>query len=84
LGLLAAPLALAAISLGAQTTPQTTKPMKIGFIGSGNIGGAIGELMARAGHEVFSPRAIPTASSRWCPCRRARTRGHAEGSHCLR
>ena len=31
----------------------TARPMKIGFIGSGNIGGAIGELMARAGHEVF-------------------------------
>lgn len=42
-----------AITLSAQTTPQTAKPMKIGFIGSGNIGGAIGELMARAGHEVF-------------------------------
>ena len=37
----------------AQSTPQTSKPMKIGFIGSGNIGGAIGELMAKAGHEVF-------------------------------
>jgi 8-hydroxy-5-deazaflavin:NADPH oxidoreductase len=52
-GLLAAIVAVASIALGAQTTPQTTKPMKIGFIGSGNIGGAIGELMARAGHEVF-------------------------------
>jgi len=52
-GVAAVVLALAAVTLGAQTTPQTTKPMKIGFIGSGNIGGAIGELMARAGHEVF-------------------------------
>lgn len=52
-GLLAAALAFAVVALAAQTTPQTTKPMKIGFIGSGNIGGAIGELMARAGHEVF-------------------------------
>jgi predicted dinucleotide-binding enzyme len=34
-------------------TPQTSKPMKIGFVGAGNIGGAIGELLARAGHEVF-------------------------------
>lgn len=42
-----------AITLSAQTTPQTAKPMKIGFIGSGNIGGAIGELFAKAGHEVF-------------------------------
>lgn len=42
------------IATGAQTTtPQTKQPMKIGFIGSGNIGGAIGELMAKAGHEVF-------------------------------
>jgi 8-hydroxy-5-deazaflavin:NADPH oxidoreductase len=42
---------------GAQATPQTSRPMKIGFIGSGNIGGAIGELLARAGHEVlFSSR----------------------------
>ena len=51
--LLAMVVALAVSSLSAQTTPQTAKPMKIGFIGSGNIGGAIGELMARAGHEVF-------------------------------
>lgn len=51
--LLAMVIALAVTNLSGQTTPQTTKPMKIGFIGSGNIGGAIGELMARAGHEVF-------------------------------
>src|SRR4029079_4008414 len=37
----------------AQATPQTSRPMKIGFIGSGNIGGTIGELFAKAGHEVF-------------------------------
>ena len=50
-------IALTAIAFGAQTAPQTTKPMKIGFIGSGNIGGAIGELLAKAGHEVlFSSR----------------------------
>jgi predicted dinucleotide-binding enzyme len=54
--LAAAAVVLASVTLGAQaaqTTPQTKTPMKIGFIGSGNIGGAIGELMARAGHEVF-------------------------------
>lgn len=44
---------LTPIAAGAQATPQTAKPMKIGFIGSGNIGGAIGELLAKAGHEVF-------------------------------
>ncbi len=52
-----AALALTQLSAGAQATPQTARPMKIGFIGSGNIGGAIGELLARAGHEVlFSSR----------------------------
>ena len=51
--LAAVALAATPLALGAQTTPQTTRPMKIGFIGSGNIGGAIGELLARAGHEVF-------------------------------
>ena len=50
-------MALTQLAAGAQTTPQTSRPMKIGFIGSGNIGGAIGELLARAGHEVlFSSR----------------------------
>jgi len=44
---------LAQLAAGAQATPQTSRPMKIGFIGSGNIGGAIGELLAKAGHEVF-------------------------------
>lgn len=46
-------LALGQLGIAAQSTPQTSQPMKIGFIGSGNIGGAIGELLARAGHEVF-------------------------------
>ena len=46
-------MALTQLIGGAQATPQTSKPMKIGFIGSGNIGGAIGELLAKAGHEVF-------------------------------
>jgi len=51
--LTAVAVVVTAMTLDAQTTPQTAKPMKLGFIGSGNIGGAIGELMARAGHEVF-------------------------------
>ena len=45
--------ALTQLAAGAQATPQTSRPMKIGFIGSGNIGGAIGELLAKAGHDVF-------------------------------
>jgi hypothetical protein len=52
-----AAMALIQPAAGAQSTPQTSRPMKIGFIGSGNIGGAIGELLAKAGHEVlFSSR----------------------------
>lgn len=31
---------------------QTT-PMKIGIVGSGRLGGTIGELLAKAGHKVF-------------------------------
>lgn len=30
--------------------------MKIGIIGSGGIGGTVGTLWAKAGHEVFSSR----------------------------
>jgi predicted dinucleotide-binding enzyme len=53
---MAATLAVALIPLATSaqsTAPLTTKTMKIGFIGSGNIGGTIGELLAKAGHEVF-------------------------------
>ena len=52
-----AAMALMPLATHAHSTPQTSRPMKIGFIGSGNIGGAIGELLAKAGHEVsFSSR----------------------------
>jgi predicted dinucleotide-binding enzyme len=48
-------LVLGTGALGAQ--PRTQKPMKIGIIGSGRQGGAIGRLWARAGHQiVFSSR----------------------------
>jgi predicted dinucleotide-binding enzyme len=41
----------------ANALPKTSRPMKIGVIGSGNIGGTLGELFARAGHQVmFSDR----------------------------
>ena len=37
--------------------PHTSQPMQIGVIGSGNIGGTLGELWAKAGHQVmFSDR----------------------------
>lgn len=32
---------------------QTRRPIRIGVIGSGNIGGAIGKLWAKAGHEIL-------------------------------
>ena len=32
---------------------RTTQPIKIGVIGAGNIGGTIGELWAKAGHQVM-------------------------------
>ena len=36
---------------------QTSSPLKIGIIGSGNIGGAVGLRWAEAGHEIlFSSR----------------------------
>ena len=68
LGLAASAVALAAPSLAqdapiparpfvevpiAHPMPKTSKPMKIGVIGSGNIGGTIGELYARCGHQVM-------------------------------
>jgi predicted dinucleotide-binding enzyme len=31
----------------------TDKPLKIGIIGAGNIGGSVGVLWAQAGHQVF-------------------------------
>ena len=43
--------------LHAQTPPRTAKPMKIGIIGSGRQGGALGLQWAKAGHQiVFSSR----------------------------
>jgi predicted dinucleotide-binding enzyme len=36
----------------AHPLPATKQPMKIGVIGSGNVGGTLGELFAKAGHTV--------------------------------
>jgi predicted dinucleotide-binding enzyme len=57
-GTAAAVFALGRLPLTAQTAiPQTRHPMKIGVIGSGQQGGKIGLLWAKAGHEVlFSSR----------------------------
>jgi predicted dinucleotide-binding enzyme len=45
--------AIAAAPAAQDTPPDIEGAMRIGIIGSGNIGGTIGELWARAGHQVF-------------------------------
>src|SRR5688572_13808231 len=60
----------------AHPMPRTAKPMKIGVIGSGNIGGTLGELWAKAGHQVmFSDRdpALAKAQASRVPGTRAGT-----------
>ena len=49
---LAAGVLLSAFPLHAQNL-ETKKPLKIGIIGSGNVGGTVGELWVKAGHEVM-------------------------------
>ena len=44
--------------------PARAAPMKIGIIGAGRVGGTIGELWVKAGHEVlFSARTIEEVNS---------------------
>ena len=55
--------AAAAASL-ALALPARAAPMRIGIIGSGRVGGTIGELWVKAGHEVvFSARTIEEVNS---------------------
>ena len=57
LSLIAAALALASAPLTAQVAEQEGRSMRLGIIGSGNMGGPIGRLWAEAGHRVlFSSR----------------------------
>jgi 8-hydroxy-5-deazaflavin:NADPH oxidoreductase len=51
-GAVAASLACGALPRAAGAA-ETTKKLKIGIIGSGRIGGTLGELWAKAGHEVM-------------------------------
>jgi 8-hydroxy-5-deazaflavin:NADPH oxidoreductase len=44
---------LAAVGVAADTPARTSKPMKIGIIGTGDIGGALARHWARAGHELL-------------------------------
>ena len=50
--LLAALLPIAAVA-DETATPKTTHPMKIGIIGTGDIGGALARHWGRAGHELL-------------------------------
>jgi hypothetical protein len=46
-----------AVTIGTTAAQTTTAPQKIGVIGSGRLGGAVGTLLAKAGHKVmFSSR----------------------------
>lgn len=52
----------ASLSTGTSYAAETTKRMRIGVIGSGRIGGTLGGLFAKAGHEVmFSDRDLEQA-----------------------
>lgn len=52
-GVAAASLALGGLPLAARAAGEAKKGMKIGIIGSGRIGGTVGELWVKAGHEVM-------------------------------
>jgi predicted dinucleotide-binding enzyme len=60
-------LAAAGSLLAAGALPafaQSGRPMKIGIIGAGRVGGTIGELWVKAGHEVlFSARTMEEVTS---------------------
>jgi 8-hydroxy-5-deazaflavin:NADPH oxidoreductase len=50
---LAAGAMLAAYTEGSEAQTQTDEPLRIGLIGSGRMGGAVGLRLAEAGHEIF-------------------------------
>jgi predicted dinucleotide-binding enzyme len=50
--LVSALLSCGALGADRPATPQTAKPMKIGIIGTGDIGGALARHWAAAGHEL--------------------------------
>ena len=57
LGIIAAVAALAGLPLTARAARTAAGKMKIGIVGSGNVGGALGAAWVKAGHEVmFSSR----------------------------
>jgi len=55
----AAAAALGGLSLAGRATPTGRDRMKIGIVGSGKVGGSLGSVWVKAGHEVmFSSRTI--------------------------
>ncbi len=46
-------LAAVALTGPSRATAQTSSPLKVGMIGAGREGGALGALLAKAGHPVF-------------------------------
>jgi predicted dinucleotide-binding enzyme len=60
--LISAAAVAASLSAGMSNAAETKKRMRIGVIGSGRIGGTLGGLFAKAGHEVmFSDRDLEQA-----------------------
>jgi predicted dinucleotide-binding enzyme len=56
-GIVLAPLLMQHARSASAQTKMTATPMKIGIVGSGNVGGTVGSLWVKAGHEVmFSSR----------------------------
>ena len=52
-GAATAALALNALPLALRAASAGTGKMKIGIVGSGNVGGALGGVWAKTGHEVM-------------------------------
>ena len=51
--LLAALLPAFAAAAATDSTPRTTRPLKIGIVGTGDIGGALARHWAKAGHQLI-------------------------------
>ncbi|NJN39967.1 MAG: NAD(P)-binding domain-containing protein [Gammaproteobacteria bacterium] len=52
-------LALVGLPLALRAASESSRKMKIGIVGSGRVGGALGGVWVKAGHEVmFSSRSI--------------------------
>jgi predicted dinucleotide-binding enzyme len=52
-GLVPATLTIAGLPLAAPAAPAAEAKLKIGIIGSGRVGGTLGEVWAKAGHDVM-------------------------------